>query len=261
MTPACHARGSRPSRRSPPAGVGRGTASRVINGSPQVSDRAGERVMEAVDELGYVPNPAARALVTRRTDTVALVIASPRSGSSASRSSPASSAASARSSATPSASWCWRWPRPASGRAALERYLTRQHVDGVLLLSLHDEDTLPQPDPGARPARSCSAAGRRPERGCGYRRRRQPRRGPAGRDPPASQRGRRHVATIAGPPDMVAGRDRLDGLPRRPRGRPAVSVDDRSSGTATSARTAARPAMATLLDRRPDIDAVFAPTT
>ena len=29
----------------------------------------------AIAELGYVPNPAARTLVTRRTDTVALVIA------------------------------------------------------------------------------------------------------------------------------------------------------------------------------------------
>jgi len=44
------------------AGVGRGTVSRVINGSPQVSERTRVRVLRAVDELGYVPNMAARAL-------------------------------------------------------------------------------------------------------------------------------------------------------------------------------------------------------
>ena len=56
------------------AGVGRGTVSRVINGSPQVTDRTREAVLRAIDELGYVPNRAARALVTQRTDTVALLI-------------------------------------------------------------------------------------------------------------------------------------------------------------------------------------------
>ena len=47
------------------AGVGRGTASRVLNGASQVSQSARSRVLAAVDELGYVPNGAARALVTR----------------------------------------------------------------------------------------------------------------------------------------------------------------------------------------------------
>ena len=56
------------------AGVGRGTVSRVINGSPQVSPEAREAVQQAIEELGYVPNRAARTLVTRRTDTVALVV-------------------------------------------------------------------------------------------------------------------------------------------------------------------------------------------
>ena len=56
------------------AGVGRGTVSRVVNGSAQVSPQAREAVQRAIDELGYVPNRAARALVTRRTDSVALVV-------------------------------------------------------------------------------------------------------------------------------------------------------------------------------------------
>ncbi|WP_067600820.1 LacI family DNA-binding transcriptional regulator [Nocardiopsis listeri] len=60
------------------AGVGRGTVSRVINGSSQVSPRTREAVHDAISELGYSPNHAARTLVTRRTDTVALVVSESR---------------------------------------------------------------------------------------------------------------------------------------------------------------------------------------
>src|SRR6478609_2238939 len=42
------------------AGVGRGTVSRAINGSPRVSAKAREAVQAAIAELGYVPNRAAR---------------------------------------------------------------------------------------------------------------------------------------------------------------------------------------------------------
>jgi DNA-binding LacI/PurR family transcriptional regulator len=56
------------------AGVGRGTVSRVVNGSPQVSASAKAAVETAIRELGYIPNRAARALVTQRTDSVALVV-------------------------------------------------------------------------------------------------------------------------------------------------------------------------------------------
>jgi DNA-binding LacI/PurR family transcriptional regulator len=61
------------------AGVGRGTVSRVINGSPQVSPEARAAVERAIAELGYVPNRAARALVTRRTDVVGVAPLTPRS--------------------------------------------------------------------------------------------------------------------------------------------------------------------------------------
>jgi DNA-binding LacI/PurR family transcriptional regulator len=50
------------------AGVGRGTVSRAINGAPNVSARSQAAVMAAVEALGYVPNKAARSLVTRRND-------------------------------------------------------------------------------------------------------------------------------------------------------------------------------------------------
>lgn len=44
------------------AGVSRQTVSRVINGQPNVSAAARERVEAAIAELGYVPNPAARRM-------------------------------------------------------------------------------------------------------------------------------------------------------------------------------------------------------
>ena len=49
------------------AGVGRGTASRVINESAHVSERSRQAVLAAIEELGYVPNQAARSLVRSRT--------------------------------------------------------------------------------------------------------------------------------------------------------------------------------------------------
>jgi LacI family transcriptional regulator len=52
------------------AGVGVATVSRVLNGSPAVRDETRRRVLEAIDDLGYAPNAAARALSTGRTLSV-----------------------------------------------------------------------------------------------------------------------------------------------------------------------------------------------
>ena len=52
------------------AGVGVATVSRVLNGSPAVREQTRQRVLEAIAELGYAPNPAARALSTGRTLSV-----------------------------------------------------------------------------------------------------------------------------------------------------------------------------------------------
>ena len=59
------------------ARVSRATASRVVNGDRRVGEPARSAVEAAVQALGYVPNRAARSLVTRRSDSVAVVIPEP----------------------------------------------------------------------------------------------------------------------------------------------------------------------------------------
>ncbi|WP_143162703.1 LacI family DNA-binding transcriptional regulator, partial [Couchioplanes caeruleus] len=126
------------------AGVGRGTASRVLNGSSQVSPQARAAVEAAIIELGYVPNRAARSLVTQRTDSVALVVSESQERvfgepffAGVLR------GINAALLETPLQLWLAMVASPAQ-RERVEAHLTSQHVDGVLLLSLHDEDPLPK---------------------------------------------------------------------------------------------------------------------
>ncbi len=56
------------------AGVGLGTVSRVINESPRVSELTRKRVLAAISELNYVPNPTARRLSLGKTLTVAVIV-------------------------------------------------------------------------------------------------------------------------------------------------------------------------------------------
>ena len=55
-------------------GLSPSTVSRVINKKGNISGATTERVMEAVQELGYVPNNVARSLKSRKTRTVGVII-------------------------------------------------------------------------------------------------------------------------------------------------------------------------------------------
>jgi LacI family transcriptional regulator len=57
------------------AGVSAMTVSRVVNGTGYTSAETRTRVEAAIDELGYVPNALARQLRSKRTKTIALVVA------------------------------------------------------------------------------------------------------------------------------------------------------------------------------------------
>jgi len=58
------------------AGVGKVTVSYVLNGhsqSARISSETAQRVIKAAEELNYRPNPVARMLATKRTDSIAVV--------------------------------------------------------------------------------------------------------------------------------------------------------------------------------------------
>jgi DNA-binding LacI/PurR family transcriptional regulator len=230
------------------AGVGRGTVSRVVNGSPQVSPEARAAVQAAIADLGYVPNRAARSLVTRRTDSVALVISESEDrlfgepffagvvrGISAGLAD------------TPLQLWL-AMSRSPMERLRVEYHLTSQYVDGVMLLSLHNDDPLPAVLAerglpvviGGPPSESASSVGVVDVDNAGGARR------AVGH---LRGLGRRRIAVIAGPPDTAAGAARLAGCGPWPPDLVAHG-DFREAGGAE--------AMRQLLIRRPDLDAVFA---
>jgi DNA-binding LacI/PurR family transcriptional regulator len=236
------------------AGVGRGTASRVINGSTHVSERSRLAVEAAIAELRYVPNAAARTLKTRRTDAIALVIAESEdrifgepffAGVVRGISKAASSAGK---------QLVLLLSQAGSRSTQLERYLTPHHVDGVLLLSLHDDDLLPEVVRarslpmvvGGRGAESAGAAWVDVDN----------ERGGALAAELLVGTGCREIATITGPLDMAAGRDRFLGFRTAldAAGRPLV--DDLVACGDFSHASGSR-AMAELLRRRPGLDAVF----
>ncbi|MET8281286.1 LacI family DNA-binding transcriptional regulator [Micromonospora sp. NPDC005174] len=235
------------------AGVSRATVSRVVNGSTTVAEPIREAVKRAVDELGYVPNLAARSLVTQRTDSIALVMpeAATRVFSDDQVFPGIIRGVSQELEAADKQLVLMLAGSPA-GHQRVERYTTGRHVDGVLFASLHGAD--PLPGTLARLGIPVVVSGR-----------------PLGDVPvpyvdvdhvggvTAAVRhmidsGRRRIATIAGPQDMVAGIERLNGYREAvtAAGLPElVAVGDftRESGAA---------AMHQLLTDHPDLDGVFA---
>jgi DNA-binding LacI/PurR family transcriptional regulator len=237
------------------AGVGRGTASRVINGSDQVSESSRAAVLKAIDDLGYVPNRAARSLVTRLTDVVALVVSEseerffgePFFGQIV-------RGVSGALAGTPRQLLLTMAHR-AHDRGRLDNYLSRQHVDGVLLLSLHGDDPLPS----QLVTRGVPAVlGGRPSTATALPYVDMDNAGGAGQAVAHLGRiGRRRIATITGPQDMIAGVHRLDGY-RTALAAAGLPLDEALIIRGDFSEQSGRAAMAELLERAPDLDAVFA---
>ncbi|GGJ17356.1 LacI family DNA-binding transcriptional regulator [Streptomyces brasiliensis] len=236
------------------AGVGRGTVSRVINGSPNVSSRSRAAVEQAIAELGYVPNRAARTLVTRRTDSVALVIPE---GEDRLFSEPYFSGIIRGVSAELTAvgmQLLLVLARNDGEQARLASYLSAR-VDGVLMVAVHRDDTLPDllDDLGVPTV----LAGQRSEheplghvRADNYG-------GARGAVQHLLERGRRVIATITGPLNMDVTRARLSGY-REALENADVSTDEQLIVHGDFTEEGGRTAMRELLRRRPDLDAVFA---
>ncbi len=56
------------------ASVSVATVSRVVNNIPLVSEDTKQRVLAAIDELGYEPNEVARSLKVRKTKTIGILL-------------------------------------------------------------------------------------------------------------------------------------------------------------------------------------------
>lgn len=56
------------------AGVGIGTVSRVINNSSGVRAATREKVLTAIHQLNYMPDPIARSMISRRTGSIGVVV-------------------------------------------------------------------------------------------------------------------------------------------------------------------------------------------
>ncbi|HET9170480.1 MAG TPA: LacI family DNA-binding transcriptional regulator [Actinospica sp.] len=246
------------------AGVSRATVSRVINNTRNVDPQIAEVVRAAVEQTGYVPNQAARSLVTRRTNSVALVVSEGEA-----RTAPADDAFVGRVFTDPyfgrvvSGLFSVLRPRGVNlvlmfvetdeMRRQLVGYLRQGHVDGVLLISSHAQDPLPRMLTEAElPAVLSEKPGTplkisyvdAPQRV-----------GARLAAEHLAARGCRKVATIAGPMDMSAGRDRLDGF-RDAMAEHGFTDIPFAEGYFTQESGSA--AMERLLDEHPDLDGVFA---
>ncbi|MFI8277810.1 LacI family DNA-binding transcriptional regulator [Streptomyces sp. NPDC085929] len=239
------------------AGVSRATASRVVNGGEGVRAHLVEKVREAVRELGYVPNPAARTLVTRRTGAVAVIIAEPEIRIFSDPFFSRQIRGISKELTSHDTQLVLLLVEDRGDYDRIERYLAGGHVDGALAFSLHTDDPLPAITrrigmPTVYGGRPGWTAGSGEHGGVAY----------VDADNRGGAReavrylleqGRQRIAHIAGPLDQTSAVDRLDGYRD-------VLLDADPALIAEGDFTAeggAR-AMAELLERCPDLDAVFA---
>ncbi|MFG3322266.1 LacI family DNA-binding transcriptional regulator, partial [Streptomyces sp. NPDC048171] len=236
------------------AGVSRATVSRVVNGAHGVRDALAARVRRAVEELGYVPNQAARSLVTRRHDAVAVVAAEPETRVFADPYFAQQLRGISKELTAHDNQLVLLLTEGREDHARVGRYLSGGHVDGALVFSLHLNDPLPGLVRGAGVP---TVFGGRPDweddeddvvyvdsdnRG-----------GARAAVRHLAALGRTRITHITGPLDQTSAADRLAGFRDVRAGADPglVAHGDFTPGGGERA-------MRELLDRCPDLDAVFA---
>ncbi|GGO44552.1 LacI family transcriptional regulator [Streptomyces daqingensis] len=242
------------------AGVSRATVSRVVNGGANVRAEVREKVRQSVEELGYVPNNAARTLVTRRTGAIAVIIAEPERRVFADPFFAQQLRGISRELSDSDMQLLLILLEQQKDYERIGRYLSAGHVDGALMFSLHGDDPLP----GIASRTGLPAVfGGRP----GW---------PGAEDDPGllyvdtdnrggarqavahlQERGRSRIALINGPLDQTSALDRLYGycdalgITVHEKDPALVAQGDFTAGGGERA-------MAELLRSAPDLDAVFA---
>lgn len=239
------------------AGVSKTTASRAINGGLRVSPRAQQAVDDAVRRLGYTPNAAARSLATRRTGSVGLIVPESDERIFADPFFARMLHTVTRSVRAHDLQLVLLITQPDDPDGEEERmlhYLRGRHVDGVIVTSHHRGDRLAEHLaamglPCVFIGRPWSAADRvyyvdSDNLGAGRQATRV-----------LIDRGCRRIGTIAGPADMHAGYDRLEGW-RAELTEAGLATDAVVHGDFTE--DGGTRACATLLDAHPDLDGIFA---
>jgi DNA-binding LacI/PurR family transcriptional regulator len=242
------------------AGVSRSTVSRVLNGVATVDPKMRRAVDEAVRATGYVPNLAARSLVTRRTNSVALVISEPASGSAGAEflqrifSDPYFGRVTAGAQQVLRATGVHLVVVPADREAHdfVLTYLRQGHVAGVLFLSGGDEHGLPRALQemhvpvvlSHQPSTALPVSWVDADQTIG---------GRLAAEHLAAL-GRRRAVVLAGPPGLAAARDRLAGFRAAADGLGLQVSVEHGDFSARSGTSGAR----TVLAEHPDADALFA---
>jgi DNA-binding LacI/PurR family transcriptional regulator len=234
------------------AGVSRATVSRVVNGSTAVRKSLVERVQRAVEEMGYVPNQAARSLVTRRHDAIAVVVAEPETRIFADPFFGLQLRGISKELAAYDCQLVLLLTEGPDDYVRVGRYLAGGHVDGALAFSLHLDDPLPGIVRGAGlrtvfGGRPYWAEGQVAYVDCDNL--------GGARDAVRYlvETGRTQIAHITGPLDQTSAVDRLDGYREVLREPDPRLIEEGDFTVAGGER-----AMHALLDRCPGLDAVFA---
>ncbi|HEV7203323.1 MAG TPA: LacI family DNA-binding transcriptional regulator [Jatrophihabitans sp.] len=237
------------------AGVSRATASRVLRGAANVSPRARDAVLAAAAELSYSVNHAARSLVTRRSDSIAFLVAENEDRMFHDPYFLGVLRGAQGEAARCGVQLVFAIAATAAERRQFVQFVGSGHVDGVLLVSLHGDDSLARDLEGlgvptvlnGRPFAAETdlfsvdsdnvggariATARLIDRGC------------------------RAIATITGPLDMSAGRDRLAGF-RAALGSAGLDPDGPPLAEGDFTLDGGAAAMEMLLREHPELDAVF----
>jgi DNA-binding LacI/PurR family transcriptional regulator len=225
-----------------------------VNGNPNVTPVVRQAVERAVGRLGYVPNPAARSLVTRRSGFIALVIPEQTTSLFGDPFFPRLLVGISSELAASNVQLVLMIAQ-GSAQSRAEAYVAAGHVDGVLLASLHGDDGLPDRlrkrgvpvVVGGRPPTSSMASYVDVDNESGAR--------TAVEHLLGEQR--RRVATITGPLDMQVGVDRRAGY-RHALAAAGIAQDDGLEADGQFTQEGGARAMRAILARHPDVDAVFA---
>jgi LacI family transcriptional regulator len=193
------------------AGVSRSTVSRVINNDPNVSEKTRAHVLQVIAENHYVPNTAARALVTQRSCVLGLYIPYQVGDLFTDPFFPVLiQALTSRANAQDYDVMLWLKGTQTTLEGLHQRVLDNRMTDGLVLASTFKGD--PLPEALLQRGRTFILAGRpwQHEDRINY--------VDAANEDGAEQAvehlarlGRRRIATITGRLDVIAGRDRLAG--------------------------------------------------